>query len=449
MSALISIAFGLAAATTATALKGLLGLFVPDITPYALVFPAVLLATLAKGAGAGAVAAAAGFAADEYFFVGKPFSFDIEGPEHGVKVGTSTFSSLLMLWVAVRYRKMVLGRGREREALIRTQLQLYQRSHSLMFVLAGPELRHVFANPTYLSLIGQQHVVGKRLADVLPDLKPEHHDKLAWVRRTGEVFIGRGMRHLLYKNGLRRTLYTDVVAQPLFAENGLVEAVFVEGHDVTEKVEAEERLKLVVQEVDHRANNLLAVIQSIATLSKGVNSEELRRNILGRIEALARAHQLLSQSRWRGAELQRLIEVELRPYVLGDPERVRLHGSDLELNPAEAQALAMGIHELATNAAKYGALSTRAGRVEVAWDRASDGGRHIRWQEDGGPTVTPPTSKGLGIKVLERALQGAVGGRTRLLWRAEGLVCEFDLPPEQSPDQPAPPSPARPEAPQF
>ena len=439
MSALTSIAVGLAAAATATATRGLIGLFASDVTPYVLVFPAVLVATLVRGAGAGVVAAAAGFAADEFFFVGKPFAFDVQSPDDGVRIGTSTCSSLLMLWVAVRYRQMVLGRGREREELIRTQLQLYQRSHSFMFVLAGPELRHVFANPTYLRLIGQQDVAGKRLLDVLPDLKQEHRDTLARVRRTGEVFIGRGMRHLLYRNGAKHALYTDVVAQPLFAENGLVEAVFVEGYDVTEKVEAEERLKLVVQEVDHRANNLLAVIQSIATLSKGESVEDLRRNILGRIDALARAHQLLSESRWRGADLQRVIEVELRPYVLGDSERVRLHGPALELNPAEAQALAMGVHELATNAAKYGALSTQAGRVDIAWDIVGDGVRHIRWQEDGGPPVTPPTNRGLGTKVLERSLKGALGGRTRLLWRPEGLVCEFELPPEQPQPQPEPP----------
>jgi two-component sensor histidine kinase len=201
-------------------------------------------------------------------------------------------------------------------------------------------------------------------------------------------------------------------------------------------VETEQRLKLVAQEVDHRANNLLAVIQSIVALSRGDSAETLRRNILGRINALGRTHQLLSQGRWRGAELKRLVEEELLPYTLGDAGRMRLSGPAMDLTPGEAQALAMGFHELATNAAKYGALSTPGGRVEVTWSRDTGGARRIRWQEDGGPLVEEPAHRGLGMSVLERTLQGAIGGRTQLLWRPEGLVCEFGLPSERPEDDP-------------
>jgi two-component sensor histidine kinase len=444
-SALAAVAVGLAAAAAATVARALLGLIAPDMVPYAVLFPAVLFATLAAGAGAGLVAGAAGLAAAEYFFVGVPYTFKVVNLTHGVSVAAAAASLLLMLWLAGRYRQMILARGREREALIRMQFQLFERSHGFMFVLAGPELRYEFANPTYLRLIGEKDVVGRRLLDVLPDIEPEYLDMIAQVRRTGEAFVGRGMQRTLLREGVRQTLYIDFVAQPLLAEDGSVEAVFIEGYDVTEKEETEQRLKLVVQEVDHRANNLLAVLQSIATLTKGEDAEDLRRNILGRIHALARAHQLLSKARWGGADLQHLIEEELLPYALGNRERVRIHGPAMDLSPAEAQALAIGLHELATNAAKYGALSAPGGRIEVSWDRDPDGARHIRWQEEGGPKVTPPVRKGFGTRVLERTLQAA-RGRTQLSWRPEGLVCEFDLPPE-SPEAGSPRLPlAEPEA---
>jgi two-component sensor histidine kinase len=98
----------------------------------------------------------------------------------------------------------------------------------------------------------------------------------------------------------------------------------------------------------------------------------------------------------------------------------------------------MAIHELATNAAKYGALSTSEGRVEVVWTRDEAGNRHIRWQEDGGPPVLKPDRRGLGARVLEQALTGVQGGRTQLHWRSEGVVCEFDLPPNDRGDLTAP-----------
>jgi PAS domain S-box-containing protein len=407
-------------------LGGLLNLIVPGVMArYTLVFPAVLVATLTGGPGAGGLAAVIGLAGG---FLGRGAKMT---PSELLSVGVAGVSLLLVLWLAIAYRHEVLARGRERERLIRKQFQLFERSHGFMFVLSGPEFRYEFANPTYLRLIGRQDVVGKPLRQVVPDLEPEHLQMLETVRGTGQPFVGRGRRRMLNIGGLQQVRYVDMVAQPVFAEDGSVGSLVVEGYDITEQVEAEERLKLVAKEVDHRANNLLAVVQSIATLSKGESPEELRSNILGRIGALARVHQLMSRTRWRGAHLRRLIEEELAPYTLGEPDRVRLKGPALNLNPAEAQALAMAVHELATNAAKYGALGTAGGRVEVSWTRAADGVRRLHWQEDGGPKVTaPPTRKGFGTRMLERSLAGVLGGRTQLIWRAEGLICDFELPPE-------------------
>jgi two-component sensor histidine kinase len=196
-----------------------------------------------------------------------------------------------------------------------------------------------------------------------------------------------------------------------------------------ERRQAEAHLRLLVREVDHRANNLLAVLQSMVNLTRADSVEALKRDLLGRIGALARAHQLLASTRWRGADLEALVEEELRPYTLGESGRVHAEGPTMTLSSAEAEGVAMAIYELATNAAKYGAFSAPTGRVKVTWGRDSSGARHILWQEDGGPPVSKPDRLGLGARLLRQAL-AAAGGRTRVLWRAEGLVCEFDLPPE-------------------
>jgi PAS domain S-box-containing protein len=203
--------------------------------------------------------------------------------------------------------------------------------------------------------------------------------------------------------------------------------------DVTDQRETEERLQLLAREVDHRANNLLTVVQSVVTLSKGSDAADLRQTLSGRISALARAHQLLAAGRWRGADLRRLAEEELRPYGLGDGDRIILAGPALSLSPAQAQGLGMALHELATNAAKYGALSQASGSVGISWARETEAIALI-WVERGGPPVEPPQRKGLGTNILERALSGPMRGAIEMVWAPEGLTCRMRLPFRAEPD---------------
>ena len=197
--------------------------------------------------------------------------------------------------------------------------------------------------------------------------------------------------------------------------------------DITERKLDEERLQLLTREVDHRANNLLAVVQGVVALSRAGGESELREVLLGRISALGRAQQLLSESRWTGADLRRLLEEELRPFGLASPGRFTLEGPDRALSPSQALAMAMALHELATNAVKHGALSRTEGAVEVNW-RIEKGALRLRWSERGGPGVTAPTRTGLGMSLLARAMSGSLGGRTEMDWRPSGLRCLLTLP---------------------
>src|SRR6266481_5870451 len=166
--------------------------------------------------------------------------------------------------------------------------------------------------------------------------------------------------------------------------------------DITERKHAEERQNLLAREVDHRAKNALALAQSIVRLTRGENVKAYIRSVEGRINALARVHTVLSLSSWQGAEMGRLIGEELAPYAVGD--QIVLSGSELQLQPATAQTLALALHELVTNSAKYGALSTLSGRLSVRWEIQDDDILMLAWEERGGPAVQKPASRGFGTR---------------------------------------------------
>jgi two-component sensor histidine kinase len=163
-------------------------------------------------------------------------------------------------------------------------------------------------------------------------------------------------------------------------------------------------------------------------LSRSDTPEGLKQAIEGRIQALANVHALFVQSRWRGAGLQSLVTQELSPYCKDGETRMRTDGPNVLLDPQMAQTIAVTLHELATNAAKYGALSTAKGHVQIGWSLAVDGRIVVRWTEIGGPPVKPPAHQGFGTRVMEGMIRGQLKGEMRFDWRAEGLACEIVLP---------------------
>jgi PAS domain S-box-containing protein len=197
--------------------------------------------------------------------------------------------------------------------------------------------------------------------------------------------------------------------------------------DITERKLAEERQVLLAREVDHRARNALAVVQSIVRLTRASGIEDYVVAVEGRIRALSRAHMLLSRSRWEGAHLRKLVEEELAPYRTGEAESVLATGPEVVLQPATAQALALALHELATNAAKYGALSAATGNVRLAWQLEPDT-LVLQWTETGGPPVESPCSEGYGTRVIAASIERQLGGRVSFDWRPEGLHCVLSLP---------------------
>ena len=190
--------------------------------------------------------------------------------------------------------------------------------------------------------------------------------------------------------------------------------------DITERKRAEERQSLLTREVDHRAKNALTLAQSIVRLTRADDVKTYVDAVEGRINALARVHTILSLSSWQGAEIGRLVAEEVAPYSAGG--QIRSAGSEVQLQPATAQTLALALHELVTNSAKYGALSTLSGQLSIAWNAENDM-LALTWIETGGPRVREPTSRGFGTRSLIASVESQLGGKRaiRLARRRPGL----------------------------
>ncbi|WP_439548009.1 sensor histidine kinase [Falsiroseomonas sp.] len=208
--------------------------------------------------------------------------------------------------------------------------------------------------------------------------------------------------------------------------------------DITERREAEERQALLAREVDHRAKNVLAVVQAVLRLTRAPDMPSFARAVEGRVAALARAQTLLAKDRWAGADLRSMVEGEIAPFLVehGQREsRATLRGPAVVLPAAAAQPLTMLVHELATNAMKHGALSVESGRLLVSW-RVEGQALHLDWVETGGPAIlAPPLRTGFGTRVLDSTARGQLGGTMSLEWRATGLACRLTMPLDRLPGQ--------------
>ena len=308
-------------------------------------------------------------------------------------------------------------------------LDIFMQAPGFIAVLTGAD--HVFQmhNRAYAELTGHRQLDGKTLREALPEIPAQGFgDLLDRVRETGVAHEGRAVEVELARGpqGRLETVYVDFVFQPLRDGDGSVAGVFIQGHDVTQAVMADRRQRLMIDELNHRVKNTLATVQSIAMQTARSNSEPDRfaESFQARLLALSHTHDLLTRSHWEGAELHDVLAHETEAH---GAHRVLLNGPVVELRPAAALALGMIFHELATNAAKYGALSSPGGRVTVDWTRLDDDALRIVWTEMGGPPTAPPERKGFGSRLIERSVRHDLGGRIEADFRPEGLVMTMDV----------------------
>jgi len=270
-----------------------------------------------------------------------------------------------------------------------------------------------------------EEIIGKPVTILMPlDRQDEEPGILERIRR------GERIEHYETVRQRKHGSWVDIslTVSPIRDANGKIIGASKIARDITERKRSEEQITILAREAEHRAKNVLATVQATVRLTQSDTSDGLKHAIEGRIQALANVHRLFVKSRWTGAEVHSLVKDELVAYSQDGEGHVQIDGPNVLLEPNVAQAIAVTLHELSTNAAKYGALSAPEGKVRIEWSRAADGRLVLRWTETGGPPVKPPTRQGFGTRVMEGMIRGQLKGKMHLDWRAEGLVCEITLP---------------------
>jgi PAS domain S-box-containing protein len=269
-----------------------------------------------------------------------------------------------------------------------------------------------------------EEIIGKNIKVLIPpEYQKEEETIIERVRRGQRIEHYETIRQR--KHG--SLINVSLTISPLKNAQGEIIGASKIARDITERKRSEAQITLLAREAEHRAKNILATVQATVHLSQSDTPEGLKHAIEGRIQALANVHRLFVESRWAGAEIQNLVKEELAAYSQDNETRLQIDGPKLLLEPNAAQAIAVTLHELATNAAKYGALSVSGGHVQVEWSREPNGRLVLRWTEKDGPPVKPPTRKGFGTRAIEAMIRGQLKGELRFDWRAAGLACEISI----------------------
>lgn len=270
-----------------------------------------------------------------------------------------------------------------------------------------------------------EEVIGRSIIVVIPkDRQSEELEILARIKRGERVDHFETAR--LRKDGSLITV--SLTVSPLRNAEGEIIGASKIARDITQQKRSQQQISALAREAEHRSKNLLATVRAIVNLSHSDTAEGLKQAVAGRIQALSNVHSLFADTPWVGADFSAITARELAPYAEAGTARARIDGPSVSLNPDAAQTMAVALHELATNAAKYGCLSAAEGHLELTW-RRSDGQLIVRWQEQGGPAVRVPEQRGFGTKVIEHMV-AQLGGKAQFQWRPEGLICAITLPAE-------------------
>jgi PAS domain S-box-containing protein len=277
-------------------------------------------------------------------------------------------------------------------------------------------------------------IIGQHITRLIPpELRSEEDQIIARLRAGERIDHYETVR--VTKDGRRVDI--SLTVSPLRNDTGQIIGASKVGRDITDKKQAEKLQQLLVEELNHRVKNTLATVQAIAnqSLARAKSQKDFVSSFSGRLQALAKLHTLLTQTNMRGTDLSELIASQVR---LGSPDedRVSINGPFLFLGPQEANHLGMVLHELTTNARKYGALSVTGGRLAVSWEVLTNGGRRLllQWSESNGPKVRAPDSRGFGMTLIEQTVR-VHGGEASIHFAEDGLKCRIDWPLAEAPQE--------------
>ncbi|WP_247710630.1 sensor histidine kinase [Qipengyuania aestuarii] len=313
--------------------------------------------------------------------------------------------------------------------------EFFDQAPGFVAVLGGPG--HVFemANTAYLDLVGRRDILGKAVEESLPEVVEQGFiEVLDHVYRSGEPYIGRREKVMLNTadNDAGEIRYLNFIFQPCLNPENEISGIIIQGYDITEEVAFEERQDLLINELQHRVKNTIAVVHALAkqTFRSVPAASSAVEQFSARLSALAAAHGLLTEGSWRPTSLRSLLRATLGA-SLGDlTGRIGMDGPDHLLDPETALGLTMTVHELATNAVKYGSLSVEDGTVAIDWSVESAGDDdivHLTWQESGGPPVAEPEHKGFGTRLIERGSHSGGEAEVTMEFRPGGLKCSLAI----------------------
>lgn len=326
----------------------------------------------------------------------------------------------------------VTDRKRQEEAMRRSEQRL-----SAMVNASSDLIYRISPDWRRLAVVGGRAVGtlirGQSLAWSFDRIHPEDRERVAEaIRHARETLTPYQSEHRVRLDG-QGWIWIASHAVPIREQDGTVSEWFGAATDIDQRVRHEESLRLLVNELDHRVKNTLAIVQSIVaqTLRGLPDGTQAMPLIESRLHALAATHDVLTRERWTGAPVEEIVRMAVAHCHDGDPARFDVQGPPASLDPRRAVALAMALHELCTNATKYGAMSVPGGRVRIHWALAGRGAEArlvLDWEESGGPTVHAPARGGFGTRLLQRGLQHDLNGTVALEFPPAGVRCHIEAP---------------------
>lgn len=281
----------------------------------------------------------------------------------------------------------------------------------------------------HLFAVASERAIGRSIFSVLPHLALDHLPHLMAKACTGE----RGGPIESTRTDASGTNTVSITTAPIWDGAGAITGIALLARDISALARNREHQALLVDDLNHRVKNTLAIVQAIAVqvFETHPSSPAVRAELLTRLAALSRSHKLLHDADWRGATLYDVVNAQVTPHCAGAPDRCSLLGPVFHLKPAAALALGMAIQELAANAAKYGAFSVADGVVEICWgftERDAQPCLEFSWRESGGPPVAAPRRRGLGSQLIEHGLAYELGGQARLAFEPTGVCYALTAP---------------------
>jgi PAS domain S-box-containing protein len=402
--------------------------------PGAPFFPAVLLATLFGGPVTGLTAAGASVIIIWWYLTPPAFQWILGSPGEAADLTIYTATMLLIVWAGDHYRRLKA----RADALVR-ETEAHAKRLALALDAGGMgtwewnmKTGAVIWSPTLEAIHGlPPGSFGGTFEEFRKDIHPDDRERV--LATIAESVAKRHEHRVEYRilppDG--RVRWLEARGNVVRFERGKPATMIGICADITERKRGEEKVQLFAQELEHRTRNILATVKAIMRLTRADSVPDFVTAVGNRLDALARTHKLLSSNRWQGAELKRLIGEELSPYAAGREKRVDILGPDLLLSVAGAESFGVVIHELTTNAVKYGALSRPGGRLTVQWSQPMRNQVHFDWIERGARMNTAPTHIGFGTRVIRTIIERELSGKVEFGWQSDGLHCHMAVPSER------------------